>query len=131
MSWRERGAMDGLMTLDEFIAQALSKRKGWPSNGYVDEPGFDSLYVRLAKRSIEGEMRWMIDLASAQATKPGSGAFTSLVVRIQMQYPEFGIFAECVLNPRLHGRLLKLGFVASTNPDCYHILPTQRMTRDL
>jgi hypothetical protein len=52
-----------------------------------------------------------IDLASAEASNPGHGAFTKLVARLRQDYPSMAIYAENVLNPRFATTLVeKLGF---------------------
>ncbi len=94
------------MTLEEF----LSRGHRWPSNSYVDEPGFKSLYVRLSMRRIHGASYQAIDLANAEAVTPGAGAFTKLIYTIMDKYPHLGIFAESVLNERLRGKLGRMGF---------------------
>jgi len=48
-------------TLDAFITQALTKL--WPANSYVKESGFKYLYVRVARRHINGGLQTTIDLA--------------------------------------------------------------------
>jgi len=107
-------------TLDEFITQALVKR---PANSYVREPGFESLYVRIAKRYIDGEMQTTIDLANMTASKPGNGAFTRLVERLRDQYG-FVIYVECILNPRLSVKVKRMGFVQHPHDSSsYYLLP--------
>jgi hypothetical protein len=109
-----------LPKFDDFITQALEK--SWPSNSYVREPGFSSLYVRVAKRYIEGKMQTTIDLANMTAKRPGKGTFTRLVERLMTQYGMI-IYAECVLNPRLAGKLVRMGFVQHNDSDSYYLLP--------
>lgn len=106
--------------LDAFITQALSK--DWPANSYVKEPGFSSLYVRVAKRYIEGEMLTTIDLANMTASRPGKGAFTKLVERLSSQY-KLIIYVECVLNHRLIGKLVRMGFLQHNDSNSYYLLP--------
>jgi hypothetical protein len=108
--------------LDDFITQALAK--SLPANAYVKEPGFDSLYVRVARRHINGELQTTIDLANMTASKPGNGVFTKLVERLKAQYGLI-IYAECVLNPRLAAKLIRMGFVQHTQHDSssYYLLP--------
>lgn len=99
-----------MKTLDEFIQARLSQRV-WPTNAYVKERGFKGLYIRMTQRYIQGKM-WnpVLDIANVEAKSPGSGAFTSLVQRLQEQYPHMGLFVECVLNERFRSKLLALGF---------------------
>jgi hypothetical protein len=61
------------MNLDEFIAQALEKRM---RNAYVDEPGFDTLYVRVATRFLDDQQLQTIDLATIGASVPGESVQT-------------------------------------------------------
>jgi hypothetical protein len=112
-------------TLDAFITQALTKR---PTNSYVKEPGFSSLYVRVANRYIEGKMQATIDLANMTASRPGNGAFTRLVERLMSQY-EMIIYVECVLNPRLPSKLVKIGFIRHNNSNNYYLLPKKELSK--
>ena len=105
--------------LDAFITQGLTKF--WPTNSYVEEPGFDSLYVRISRRYIEDKMQTTIDLANMTASKPGNGAFTRLVERLRNQYGLI-IYVECVLNPRLEGKLVRMGFAQQQrDPSSYYL----------
>ena len=117
-----QGRFSVIPKLDDFIAQALTKQ--WPANAYVKEPGFSSLYVRIAKRYIDGEMQTTIDLANMTASRPGKGAFTKLVERLRAQYGLI-IYVECVLNPRFEAKLVRMGFVQHTqhDPSSYYLLP--------
>ena len=99
-----------MMTLDAFLEDRLASGR-WPLNAYVKERGFSSLYVRLSQRHILGETRThVLDIANVEAKKPGAGAFTSLVKRLQLERPELGLFVECVLNVGFRQKLLALGF---------------------
>jgi hypothetical protein len=107
-------------TLDAFIVQALSS---WPHNAWVREPGFASLYVRISKRTISGETRTVLDLASMEAKKPGKGNLTKLVTRLREAYPDLPLYVECVVNPRLPTMLVdRLGFTPDPNsPDSFYL----------
>ena len=94
-------------TLDEFIIRA---QRSWPRNAHVKEPGFTSLYVRVSRRSLEGRLRPMIDLAEIVARYPGRGTFeprfsVMLVSRLRFKanpidrssyylLPDYSIFTE-------------------------------------
>ena len=109
-------------TLDEFLAQG---KNAWPKNSWVKEPGFKNLYVRISKRSLEGRLRPMIDLADITASRPGKGTFTRLVERLRVQYPMMGIYVESVLEPRFAVMLVnRLGFKANlTDGRSFYLLP--------
>lgn len=96
------------MNLDQFIAQALNRGV---RNTYVDEPGFDTLYVRVATRFLDDQQLRTIDLATIGASDPGGGAFTRLVARLMDQYPTMTIFVESVQTERFATKLRAMGFV--------------------
>jgi deoxyribodipyrimidine photolyase-like uncharacterized protein len=108
-------------TLDEFISQG---DEAWPKNSWIRESGFKSLYIRLSKRHLEGELRSVIDLANITASRPGSGTFTRLVARLRVQYPTLGIYIECVQQPRFSVMLVnRLGFkVNPLDGSSYYLL---------
>lgn len=111
------------MKLDKFLS--LYWHKGRRVNGrllsrnaYVDFPGFDALYVRVSSRYIRGEWHDAIDLANLNATKPGSGAFTTLFEHLKQRYPNLGIYVENVQTKRFAEGLLRFGFqVVGETPD--------------
>jgi len=110
-----------LPTLDAFIAQA---KVSWPHNGWVREPGFSGLYVRISQRKIDGVERTFLDLANMEARKPGSGTLTRLVARLKVDHPDLSLYVESVLNPRLPSMLVnKLGFKPHPYlPGCFYLL---------
>ena len=109
------------MNLDEFIAQALNHGM---RNSYVDEPGFDTLYVRVATRFLDGQRMKTIDLAVIGASVPGGGAFTKLVARLREQYPTMTIFVESVQTERFRDKLREMGFVEREwEPYNFYLLP--------
>jgi hypothetical protein len=109
------------MNLDEFIAQALEKRM---RNAYVDEPGFDTLYVRVATRFLDDQQLQTIDLATIGASVPGGGAFTRLVERLRKQYPTMTIFVESVQTERFRNKLRTMGFVERPyEPYNFYLVP--------
>ncbi len=101
-----------MTTLDWFIHSAPE-----PSNAYVKEAGFSSLYVRKGPRFIEGKLvDQVLDLANFEARKKGKGTFTDLVARLNETYPSLTLYVESVLNPRLPRKLLELGFTKCKRP---------------
>ena len=97
-----------LPTLEEFL--------GWgafPTNSYLEEPGFSSLYVRKGPIgiSLDGVFYQCYDtltIASVAAKEPGNGTFTRFVERLVKK--GLAVFVENTHNKRLQGKLLKLGF---------------------
>ena len=102
------------MTLIQFIENDKGIRNMW-----VREKGFSSLYVRLCRRYIHGNVvSNVLDIASVEASKPGNGAFTKLIERIRKRYPYLTIYIENVLNPRFAVKIMHLGFQRdNTTPD--------------
>ncbi len=93
------------MTLDEFIA---SKRP----NLYVQEPGFESLYVRNSRRYLEGKLyQDVLDVANVTVLVQKQGTFTNLIKRLQEQYPSKVLFIENIMVAPLAFSLEKHGFV--------------------
>lgn len=110
-----------LPTLEEFLSDWATKK--WPKNSYVTSPGFRTLYVRVSSRRIPDlGLVSMVDLANAEAEVPGAGAFTRLIAQLRRDYPQLGIFAESVLNPRLERKLLGMGFTQYRNENSYYLL---------
>lgn len=69
---------------------------------HLREPGFTTLYVRKSKRrGID------IELASVTARKPGSGALTKLLDRLE---PRYTVLFESVLSKRLVAYLERRGY---------------------
>ena len=98
-------------TLDEFI-----EREGYfMDHSYVSEKGFSSLYVRKGPKFINingkmGRFENVFQLASINASKPGSGAFTRLIAKLEEKW--IGpIFIESVLEARFATALLRIGFL--------------------
>ena len=60
----------------------------------------------------------MLDLANLEARNPGNGAFTKLFHHLRKKYPEYWLFAECVLNDRFEKKLLELGFTQVGEGPC-------------
>jgi hypothetical protein len=105
-----------LPTLEEFIE---SRSSILPSNAFVTCQEFRQLYVRKARRYLDGEMIEVLDIARIEAETPGSGAFTRLSERLLAK--GINLFVESVQNPRFEKKLLKLGFLPlKTHPFCYY-----------
>lgn len=130
------------MNIDELIAEAESEANGilsltelkqginWlalmPRAAWLDEPGFDRLYVRVTRRFIDGKWMPSIDLANIKATNPGNGTFTKLIERLNKQYTKYAIYIESVTNPRFSVKLLEMGFIEMKYiPYSYYILPEE------
>lgn len=103
------------MTLEEFLNQKAVR------NAHVKHPEFSTLYVRHAMRIIRGQMMEVFDLASAEAKRPGRGAFTRLIQSLDnLDKP---IFAESVWNLRLADWLLRNGFERTYPEQCFVKMP--------
>lgn len=103
------------MTLDEFIERGLCKLEnlGWPSNSHVEEPGWDTLYVRLTRRLVDGVYyQPVLDLANLVVVEElrGTGVFTKTVEKIRKTWPDLHIYVENVLEPRFDRHLTKEGY---------------------
>lgn len=98
------------MTLDEFLLNS------WPSNGWVEEPGFKGLYVRKSKRYWQDKLVPCIDLANVSVKKPGNGTFSALVAKLHIHY---NLCVECVMSERFEEGLKRLGFIPLPNQGGY------------
>lgn len=93
-------------------------------NEYVYYPGFRHLYLRkgiISVRTIAG-MRWTgraITLANMGAVKPGNGSMTKLIEELTRR--GYHIFVECIQNPRLVDKLLRMDFVETEYNGCLKI----------
>jgi hypothetical protein len=106
------------MTFDEFMAEPRLK------NAYVEERGFKHLYVRKGIRRLPGdEIVTTIDLAKLETKRKGKGTFTRFIARLRKDYPTYPIYVESVLNERLPGKLLSLGFhlMPNSDPPSYYV----------
>lgn len=98
------------MTLDEFITQESSR---WVRNAHVQEPDFNTLYVRWGYHRIGNDkgVAQCFDIANIEAKHPGKGAFKNLVKRIhKMLPPKIPIYVECVMTEHFVQGLLRMGF---------------------
>jgi len=106
-----------MQTLDEFIVGSTTN---WPNNAWVRERGFESLYVRVARRHL--------DIANVTARKPGRGTFTKLLQRLKKDYPHLTIFVESALEQRFRNKLVKWGFVEREGePHNFYLLPEKEL----
>ena len=97
------------MNLKGFISKA--RKADWPKSAYVEEPEFSHLYVRYGRKFLLGA--WhdnFLDIANVEAVSPGNGAFSRLLEKVQADWPDTGIYVECVLNARFAAWLLRWGF---------------------
>lgn len=100
-----------LPTLKVFIEQGIAQGKiNFPRNSHVSAYGFASMYVRMTKRWIEGDLfEPVLDLAAIEARHPGQGSFTKLIPKLRQEYPALNIFVEQT-HERFGAHLLKMGF---------------------
>lgn len=102
-----------MKTLDEFLETNLSKPPGSmiPARAHVREKGFNTLYVRVSGRALDGKLTFpVIDFASMEVDKKGVGTFTRCVQRVRKMYPTLPIYVESVVNRRFAEYLPKIGF---------------------
>jgi hypothetical protein len=114
-----------LPTFDHFLEDPHSR------NSYVEEPGFDSLYVRKGPRYLNGTMyNRVVDLASMMAFYPGRGAMTALITRLHVQGEN--VYVESIFNERLVPKLLRMGFTQrpDAQPPCLYLLTTDTLKVD-
>lgn len=111
----------GTLTISQFMRSMFR-------NAYVNEPGFEALYIRKAKRIINGNLIATIDLANITAECPGNGAFTRLVDRLCRDYPWHVLYVESVLTHRFAKKLEVMGFKLqpNTDPPSYYMNPVTR-----
>lgn len=112
------------MKLLEFVDSRIARPNEWPRNMYVIHPEWASLYVRVTKRYLGGEMRDpVIDLANIAANNPGNGAFRKLVAELRSKYPQATLFVESVLGERFKDGLLRMGFTQKPHEPSFYLLP--------
>lgn len=104
------------MRLNDFIEGSLDRfnRSGVSSRLYVKEPGWDTLYVRLTKRYVDGTTyKPVLDLSSLEVEEDlrGTGLFTKLVEEVRKTWPDLHIYVESVINDRFGRYLEKRGFL--------------------
>lgn len=117
------------MTLGEFIRHGLDRfdKTGMSSRSHVDEPGFETFYVRLNRRAIAGGMyQPVLDIATVTVDEAqrGRGLFTNVLDRIRDQYPNLHIFVENAMESRFQRHLESYGFTVvepRTDPPCYFL----------
>ncbi len=100
-------------------------------NEWVQEFGFDALYVRHSFRLIEDELKPTLELANMKASAPGEGAFTTLIDQVQIHFPNLWIYVENVQHPRFMRKLEQLGFTRDLlyREPCYYLEPLTSKTR--
>lgn len=114
-----------LPTLDYFLADPHSR------NAYVEEPGFDDLYVRKGRRYLAGETYdRVVDLANITATNPGMGALTTLITRLHAKGEN--LYVESILNDRLVNKLYRMGFIRreGVEPPCMYLLANDPLIKE-
>lgn len=103
----------------------------FPRNSDVKARGFRRLYVRkgplflcIPPSSVGELVANLLQLASLEATRPGHGAFTTLLAHID-EHLGCNIYVENVLNPRFATHLPRAGFApvlrggSSSDPPCF------------
>jgi hypothetical protein len=118
-AWAERGNRH--MTLGEFMYAP-------ERNAYVEHPEFESLYVRKAKRWLEGQWHDTLDVGNVVAKVRGQGAWGRLVEELQAIAPHKTIFVESVVNERFARRLEREQFTRhpTAEPPCFYLKPRMR-----
>lgn len=110
----------------EFIDSRIARPNVWPRNQHVTHPDWKTLYVRVTKRPLDGEIRDpVIDLANIEAKRPGKGAFRALVADLRKMYPQASIFVESVQPERFQAGLLRMGFTQRDGEPSYYLLPVK------
>jgi hypothetical protein len=93
------------LTLDQFLADPNAR------NAYVRERGFADLYVRKGPRYYgTTKIAIVLDIARIAAKRPGKGAFSTLLAKLQTIHPTMPIYVESVLNDRFAAWLERNGF---------------------
>lgn len=106
-------------TLDEFL------NSQWPTNAYIDYPGFDKLYVRKGPFGVTHEgviyrCRNGLTIANVTATAPGAGAFTRLVQDLIRR--GMAVYVENCYNERFYAKLVRDGFEPVNKETGPHLL---------
>jgi hypothetical protein len=116
------------MTLDEFIQASLLRfATNRHSRAHVDEPGFETLYVRLGRRVLMGIVRQpVLDIATVTVDEAqrGRGRFTKLIDRVRDMYPALHLYVENAMEPRFQKHLERYGFTIvepRLDPPCYFL----------
>lgn len=106
------------MKLDELIQNS---KDSWQSRAWVEHNGFKSMYVRVTKRYINGNLIDTIDIANIEAEHPGNGAFRNLILHLTNSWPQYIIYVESVLEDRFRQGLLRMGFKQVENIFNYYL----------
>ena len=104
-----------MATLNEFLLSP--QRNAWVE---LDQP--ISLYVRKAKRVIEGNQVDTFDLATVEVeeSQRGQGMFKSLLEKVELLAKDHGfdgVFVESIQEPKLLDFLLRRGYQYTSPPD--------------
>lgn len=113
-----------MLGLVEFLEEAKERARLYGFNGnhraYIQEPGFEALYVRYCTRNVNG-VRYSntFDIANVAVEEDirGTGVFTRFVEKLRREYPSMNLYVENALHPRFQRGLLKMGFIPVQNLD--------------
>lgn len=100
------------MNLIEFIKDKETKM--FPNSAYIDEPGFETLYVRYTKRYLIPGMHKplpCLDIARVATLEYGKGTFTRMIEKVQTEFPYLWIYVEAVMSERFIRGLQNMGFI--------------------
>jgi len=100
--------------VNEFIDLFDNFLKGNERNKWIYVYGF-KMYVRKSKRVYNNELISVIDLATIESVKRGTGLFTLILKRILDKYKEKNFFIENVMQRRFYNFFKKFGFVDYRN----------------
>jgi hypothetical protein len=102
------------VSLDEFIKIGEQQKQ---ARLYVQEPGFEFLYVRYGRRYIFKEdrpyvVKPVLDIANVavEESKRGTGIFTARLAKLREDHPGLHVLVE-EAQPRFGDFLLRLGFI--------------------
>lgn len=77
------------------------------------------IYMRLGHHFVHGEMLTCLDIANVNATKPGKGAFTAFLNKVEEAVKNSDVcncvFVESILEPRFVAYLQKRGYETTQN----------------
>lgn len=115
------------MDIFAFIDSRIARPNVWPRNQHVSHPDWKTLYVRVTKRALDGEIRDpVIDLANIEAKRPGKGAFRALVADLRKMYPQAWIFVESVQPERFKEGLLRMCFIQRDGEPSFFLPPVRQ-----
>jgi hypothetical protein len=115
-----------LPTLYEFLEKTKKAEHG---RSHVDEPKFESLYVRYGNRYVitQNESKiylGTLDIANVtvEDNYRGSGVFTALIKRLRNDYPDLPVYIENPLEERFQNHLESIG-LQRVQYDCFFLGP--------